>query len=66
MNNPVARNCNKFNKAATHADRKKGWCPDLDEGLEEYFEDELEDLADNAQEIAIREYAERAKAARIC
>lgn len=66
MNNPVAKNFNKFNKAATHADRKKGWCPDLDEGLEECFEDELEDLADNAQEIAIREYAERAKAARIC
>ena len=69
MNNPVAKNCNKFNRAATHANKKKGWCPDLDEELEEYFDDDIDDLADladHAEEIAIREYAERVKAARVC
>lgn len=52
MNNPVAKNCNKFHRAATHTDRKKAWCPELDEGLEEYFEE----LALNADEIAALEY----------
>ena len=33
MNNPVAKNCNKFNKSAIHTDRKKSWSPDIDEEL---------------------------------
>lgn len=62
MNNPVAKNCNKFNKSAIHTDRKKGWSPDIDEELEDYFEG----LALNADEIAIKEYADRKDKAGIC
>ena len=50
MNNPVAKNCNKFNKSAIHTDRKKSWSPDIDEELESYFED----LVTNADEVAIK------------
>lgn len=62
MNNPVAKSCNKFNKSAIHTDRKKGWSPDIDEELENYFEG----LALNADEIAIKEYADRNDKTRIC
>ncbi len=62
MNNPVAKNCNKFNKSAIHTDRKKGWSLDIDEELEDYFEG----LVLNADEIAIKEYADRNDKARIC
>lgn len=61
-NNPVAKNCNKFNKAAIHTDRKKNWSPDLDEELEDYFEG----LVNHADEIAVKEYADRKGKAGIC
>lgn len=62
MNNLVAKNCNKFNKSAIHTDRKKSWSPDIDEELESYFED----LVTNADEVAIKEYADRKDKAGIC
>ena len=62
MNSPVAQNCMTFNKSAILTDRKKTWSPDIVEELESYFED----LVTNADEVAIKEYADRKDKAGIC
>ena len=56
MRNFVAKN--DFNRSPVHPDLKKAWEPDIDEGLDEHYDDleEEEDEDFDPQKIAISEY----------
>lgn len=65
MRNYVAKH--DHNRASVHTDQKKAWEPDIDEGLDDHFdnlEDEEEDDLD-PRKIAISEYERGVKASGI-